>query len=193
MTFHVLGISGSLRSQSSNSGLIEMAQRLAPTALNFEIDNSLASLPFYNADFDTPETWPEPVRLWRSKVEQAHCLWIATPEYNGGPTAVLKNAIDWVSRPMGQQTLTGKVISLASSAGGGGGAKILEYFTGVLTIFGNTVVSDPPLNFAHGAQKIRADGTTTDPEVETLVDARLKAVTAALESTQNSIVESGAH
>jgi chromate reductase len=63
MTFTVLGISGSLRSQSSNSGLIAMAQRLAPSALSFEIDHTIALLPFYNADLDTPETWPEPVRL----------------------------------------------------------------------------------------------------------------------------------
>jgi chromate reductase len=193
MTFTVLGISGSLRAQSSNSGLVAMAQRLAPAALNFEIDHTISSLPFYNADLDTPQTWPEPVRVWRSKVERADAVWIATPEYSGGPTAVLKNAIDWVSRPMGQHTLTGKIVSLSASAGGGGGAKILDYFSGVLTVFGNTVISEPALSFALGAQKIHADGTTTDPEIESLVIARLKALEAALDSAHNSAVESGAN
>jgi chromate reductase, NAD(P)H dehydrogenase (quinone) len=180
MAFTVLALSGSLRAQSSNTGLVKMAQRLAPPSLQFEIHSAISALPYYNADDDTPETWPAEVQAWRDTVERADALWIATPEYNGGPTAVLKNAIDWVSRPMGQQVLTGKVISLASSAGGGGGAQILQYLTGVLTFFGNTVVSDPPLSFALGAQRITADGDSTDPEVESLVLARLAAMELAL-------------
>jgi chromate reductase, NAD(P)H dehydrogenase (quinone) len=193
MVFTVLGISGSLRSQSSNTGLVAMAQRLAPANLRFEVTDMISALPFYNADLDTPDTWPVEVRQWRTRVEQADALWIATPEYSGGPTAVIKNAIDWVSRPMGQQTLTGKVISLASSAGGGGGAKILEYLTGVLTIFGNTVVSEPSLSFALGAQRISSDGTTSDAEVEELVSARLQTLAAALESRRLSAAKSGAN
>jgi chromate reductase, NAD(P)H dehydrogenase (quinone) len=191
MAFTVLGISGSLRSQSSNTGLVAMAQRLAPPNLRFEVTDMISTLPFYNADLDTPDTWPDEVRQWRTRVEQTDALWIATPEYSGGPTAVLKNAIDWVSRPMGQQVLTGKVISLASSAGGGGGAKILEYLTGVLTIFGNTVVSEPALSFALGAQRISSNGTTSDAEVEELVSARLETLVGALESRSLSAAKSG--
>lgn len=184
MPFTVLALSGSLRSQSSNTGLIEMARRLAPPTLHFDSDSSLSALPFYNPDLDTPDTWPREVRGWRDKVAAADALWIATPEYSGGPTAVLKNAIDWVSRPMGQQVLTGKVVSVASSAGGAGGAKVLEYLSGVLTIFGNTLVSEPPLSFALGAQRISADGHSSDPEVERLVIARLAAVEDACRSAQ---------
>jgi chromate reductase len=186
MAFTMIAISGSLRSQSSNTGLVKMAQRLAPSSLTVDIDTPISTLPFYNADLDTPQAWPAEVRAWRNKVEQADALWIATPEYSGGPTAVLKNAIDWVSRPMGQHLLTGKVISLAASAGGGGGQKILEYLSGVLTIFGNHVVSEPSLSFALGAQKISADGQTNDPDVEALVIARLAAIESALTDARSS-------
>lgn len=182
----MLAISGSLRAESSNTGLVKMAKRLAPASLVVDVDESLSALPFYNADLDSPETWPAEVRAWRIKVEQADAVWIATPEYSGGPTAVLKNAIDWVSRPMGQHLLTGKVISLAASAGGGGGQKILEYLTGVLTIFGNTLVSEPSLSFTLGAQRISADGHTSDPEVEALVIARLAAIESALTNARAS-------
>ena len=186
MSFTVLAISGSLRSESSNTGLIHMARRLAPHTLIFDSEFSISDLPFYNPDLDTPDTWPTVVRAWRDKVAGADALWIATPEYSGGPTAVLKNAIDWVSRPMGQHVLTGKVVSLASSAGGTGGAKILEYLSGVLTFFGNTLVAEPSLSFALGAQRISADGYSTDPEVEDLVIARLAAVEAACHSARHS-------
>lgn len=187
MAFTMLAISGSLRSESSNTGLVEMARRLAPETVTVKVDVSISALPFYSPDLDTSETWPDAVRLWRDEVQRADALWIATPEYSGGPTAVLKNAIDWVSRPMGQQVLTGKVISLAASAGGGGGARILDYLTGVLSFFGNTLVVEPSLSFALGAQRISADGSCTDPEIEALVIARLAAVDAALHSAAASV------
>lgn len=175
----ILGLSGSLRAASSNTGLLLLAQRLAPDGVDLRIDQSMAQLPFYNADLDTPETWPAEVRAWRDLVATADGLWISTPEYNGSMTAVLKNAIDWVSRPLGQHLLTGKVISLSASAGGSGGAKVLAYLEGVLTLFGNTVINEPSLSFALGAQRIAADGTT-DAEVTQQVAQRLAAVVAAI-------------
>ena len=95
---HVLGMSGSLRRASWNSGLLRAAGELLPEGMSLEIFD-LAPLPFYNQDFDTPEALPDAVRLLRERIWAADALLMATPEYNYSVTAVLKNAIDWTARP----------------------------------------------------------------------------------------------
>lgn len=190
--FDVLAISGSLRRKSSNTGLVRMAQRLSaaepPEAsgsaelrrgLAIRADFDIGSLPFYDADMeDAP---PEVVLSWRRRVEQCDGLFIATPEYNFGTTAVLKNAIDWATRPPGQHALRGKVISIMSSSASTGGKNVIEYYTNVLPLLGNTVVSEPDGGFVKGAERIGPDGSTTDPEVESRVLTRLQKLSEALQ------------
>ena len=172
----ILAISGSLRRQSSNTGLVRMAQRLAPADVTFTPWDRLGELPFYNEDLEVDP--PAIVREWREVVSATRSLFIAAPEYNFGPTGVLKNAIDWVTRPLGQHALRGKTISIVSSAGSTGGAHMIEQLSGILALLGNTVVSEPMVQIAKGAERIGADGTTTDPEIEALITQRLAALTS---------------
>ena len=170
----VLAISGSLRRNSSNTGLVQMAMRLAPADLTITHWTRLGDLPFYNEDLEADP--PAIVREWRDAVSACDALFVAAPEYNFGPTGVLKNAIDWVTRPLGQHALRGKTISIVSSAGGTGGSHMIEQLSGILALLGNTVVSEPVVQIAKGAERISADGTTTDPEIESLIGRRLAAL-----------------
>ena len=174
----ILAISGSLRSKSSNTGLVRMAQRLAPDGVTFQFWDRLGDLPFYNEDLETDP--PTVVREWRDVVSGANAVFIAAPEYNFGPTGVLKNAIDWATRPLGQHALRGKTISIVSSAGSTGGAHMIEQLSGILTLLGNTVVNEPAVQIVKGAERISADGTTTDPEIEGLIGQRLAALTTKI-------------
>lgn len=148
-----------------------MAQRLASDSVTFQFWDRLGELPFYNEDLEADP--PSIITEWRNVVTACASLFIAAPEYNFGPTGVLKNAIDWVTRPLGQHALRGKTISIVSSAGSTGGAHMIEQLSGILTLLGNTMVSDPVVQIAKGAERISADGTTTDPEIEDLIRQRL--------------------
>lgn len=172
----ILAISGSLRRQSSNTGLVRMAQRLAPADVTLTHWDRLGELPYYNEDLEADP--PAIVREWRDVVSATGALFIAAPEYNFGPTGVLKNAIDWVTRPLGQHALRGKTISIVSSAGSTGGAHMIEQLSGILTLLGNTMVNEPVVQIAKGAERIGADGSTTDPQIEDLIAQRLAALTA---------------
>ncbi|MBM3799951.1 MAG: NAD(P)H-dependent oxidoreductase [Actinobacteria bacterium] len=171
----VLAISGSLRQNSSNTGLVRMAMRLAPADLAITHWTRIGGLPFYNDDLEADP--PAIVSEWRDAVSACDAVFVAAPEYNFGPTGVLKNAIDWVTRPLGQHALRGKTISIVSSAGGTGGAHMIEQLSGILALLGNTVISEPVVQIAKGAERISADGSTTDPEIETLIAQRLAALT----------------
>ncbi len=93
----VLGFSGSLRKGSYNTGLLRAAAELVPDGMTLEIFD-LATIPLYNGDVETAGA-PEAVRQFKAAIAAADALLIATPEYNYSIPGVLKNAIDWASRP----------------------------------------------------------------------------------------------
>ncbi len=163
-----------------------MAQRLASAEPSLGIDivttDIIGSLPFYNADLEDPASTPTSVKDWRALIDACDGLFIAAPEYNFGPTALIKNAIDWASRPPGQHALRNKAISLVSSSASTGGKHMSEQLTHVLTLLGNTLVDQPNGLFVKGAERISPDGTTTDPDVETAVRSRLDGLRLVLES-----------
>lgn len=186
MRYTIVGLSGSTRSASSNTALIRLAQRIASEAefddVNFEHHTELQLLPFYNADLEEPSLTPDVVSRWRALIEGCHGVFIASPEYNFGTTALLKNAIDWVSRPPGDHALNHKVISLISSSASTGGKHMIEQYTHVFTILGNNVVAEPDGSIVKGAQRISADGSTIDDDIDALVRSRLSRMMAVLRS-----------
>ena len=141
MSFTVLALCGSLRSSSSNAGLIRMAQRVAPAGLTIDHYTGLGSLPFYNADLDVPGSEPASVVDYRNRVVAADAVLIATPEYNWSLPAVMKNAFDWSSRPLTGAPLAKKVVAVVCSGGGGGASKARAYLSEMLGLFGNTVIA----------------------------------------------------
>jgi chromate reductase len=96
--FTIVGISGSLRRASFNTRLLDEAAKLAPELLHVDVYEQLGSLPHFNEDQETPA--PSQVDDLRRQVRDADGLLIATPEYNASIPGVLKNALDWLSRPV---------------------------------------------------------------------------------------------
>jgi len=117
----VLGIAGSLRRGSYNHALLrEAAERLPAGAELVEFDR-LGEIPPYDADVEA-EGIPEPVEALRRAMRDADAVVVATPEYNHSIPGVLKNALDWASRPAGQSALTGKPAAVVGASTGMFGA-----------------------------------------------------------------------
>jgi len=98
MTITVVGISGSLRRDSYNTRLLKATQNLMPDNSRLEL-HSIADIPLYNFDVEQAHGIPEPVTALKKAIAEGNGLLIATPEYNNSIPGVLKNAIDWLSRP----------------------------------------------------------------------------------------------
>lgn len=105
----VLTLVGSLRSASINHAIAREAAAAAPEGVQVVLAEGLDRLPFYSEDIDAGQT-PEAVTRLLEQVENADAVLVVTPEYNGGLPAVVKNAIDWTSRPYGRGALAGKPV-----------------------------------------------------------------------------------
>lgn len=111
----ILGISGSLRRDSHNTSLLRAAARQLPADVELELFADLADVPLYNEDDDVDPAPPGAQRL-REAIADADGLLIATPEYNGTISGVLKNAIDWASRPYPENALKGKPVVVVGAS-----------------------------------------------------------------------------
>jgi chromate reductase len=110
----LLAMAGSLRAGSFNRALLRAAEELAPSGVEITTFDGLGELPFYDGDVEAAGD-PVGVRSLRAAIDAADALLIATPEYNDGTSAVLKNAIDWASRPP-QRTLAGKLAAVMGTS-----------------------------------------------------------------------------
>ena len=178
-SFTGVAFSGSLRADSANLGLVRLAAELSPPELKLEVSSLPGSLPFYNPDL---EPALPPIALeWRALVAAADVIVIGVPEYNWGPSAMARNAIDWATRPFGQAALSGKVVALLTAGGKGGGSRAQDPLGTIIGMLGNTVVTEPAVMIPLGATRINAQGSD-DAEVRELVTARMANVVAALQA-----------
>jgi NAD(P)H-dependent FMN reductase len=113
----VLTLVGSLRAASINRQLAEAAAHAAPAHVDVITYDGLGEIPFYNEDLDTDDP-PAAVGALRAAVADADAVLIVTPEYNGTIPAVLKNAIDWLSRPYGNSAIKDKPLAVVGTAMG---------------------------------------------------------------------------
>jgi NAD(P)H-dependent FMN reductase len=113
----VLVLLGSLRAGSINRQLAELAIESAPDGVSLELFARLGELPFYNEDIDNDDV-PASVVALRSAAADADAALVVTPEYNGSIPGVLKNAIDWLSRPFGNSALKDKPMAVVGAAHG---------------------------------------------------------------------------
>lgn len=113
----VLVLVGSLRAASLNRQLAELAGEVAPDGVVLRQFDRLGELPFYNEDIDNDDV-AEPVRALRAAAADADAALVVTPEYNGSIPGVLKNAIDWLSRPFGDGALKDKPLAVIGTAFG---------------------------------------------------------------------------
>ena len=111
----VLVLVGSLRAASVNRQLAELAIESAPDGVRLQLFDRLGELPFYNEDIDNANVAESVVAL-REAAGDADAALVVTPEYNGSIPGVLKNAIDWLSRPFGNSALKGKPMAVVGAA-----------------------------------------------------------------------------
>lgn len=111
----ILVLLGSLRRESVNRQLVELAVEVAPAGVTLEFFDRLGELPHYNEDIDGDDV-AEPVQALRAVAATADAALVVTPEYNGSIPGVLKNAIDWLSRPFGNSALKGKPTAVIGAA-----------------------------------------------------------------------------
>ena len=111
----VVALVGSLRAASINRQLAELAAQSAPDGVEVIVFEGLGDLPFYNEDIDTADA-PAAVSALRAAAAAADAALVVTPEYNGSIPGVLKNAIDWLSRPWGDGALKGKPLAVIGTA-----------------------------------------------------------------------------
>jgi chromate reductase len=152
----VLGFAGSLRRGSYNRALLRAAVDLAPAEMTIEIFD-LAPIPPYDADLDQDGLRPSPVEDFKGRIRGAGALLIATPEYNYSTSGVLKNAIDWASRPAQGSPLDAKPVALMGASGGDSGTARAQLALRQSFVFTNTFPLNKPEVLVRRAQS-RFDG-----------------------------------
>ena len=119
----VLALVGSLRAASINRQIAHLAAEVAPAGVTVAVFDELGELPFYNEEIDDAtnqalEHAPAPVEALRAAAAEADAVLVVTPEYNGSYPAVVKNAIDWLSRPFGDGAVKGKPLAVIGGSFG---------------------------------------------------------------------------
>jgi chromate reductase len=159
----VLGIAGSLRRASYNRGLLRAAVRLAPAGIEIRCFD-LHGVPFYDGDVEAQGD-PGAVRRLKEAIRGADALLIATPEYNGSYSGVLKNALDWASRPPQGSALRNKPVAMiGASPSCRGTARAQEALHRVLLETEARVLPGPRLLVAGAHLKFDSDGNLHDDE-----------------------------
>ena len=182
----VLGLSGSLRAESHNLRLLRAAAEGLPSGWELEVWDRLAEVPPFNEDDE--DAAPEPVRALNDAIREADAVLVATPEYNASLPGVLKNALDWVSRPYDATPLRGKPVAVVGASTGLFGA-VWAQAEGrkVLRTIGAHVLEDElPVGIAHEA--FDEQGRLRDPELT----ARLHDVVSSLVRESGTPVEQAA-
>jgi chromate reductase, NAD(P)H dehydrogenase (quinone) len=172
----ILGISGSLRAGSLNTQLLRLAAEELPEGVELELYEDLASIPPF--DQDLVDLVPDEVERLKEAVAGADAILVATPEFNGSIPGQLKNAIDWVSRPLADNPARGKpaaVIGASTSSFGGIWAQ--RELKKVLGILGTRVL-DVELPVAKADQRLADPDLDLRAELAHVVDALVGAVGA---------------
>ena len=162
MSFKVFGLAGSLREGSFNRALLRAAVELAPAELEIQIFNGLGDIPPYNADVDDKGN-PEPVLALKNAIQEADAMLIATPEYNYSVPGLLKNAIDWASRPAGKSVLNRKPAAIMGCSQGLGGTIRAQHALRQSFVFTDThAMLQPEIKLPSVAKLFDASGKLTD-------------------------------
>jgi chromate reductase len=174
---HVLAVCGSLRSRSYNRGMLIAAVECAPPGMAIDLFDTLAAVPSFNEDLEQATGGgPEAVRRLRERVAHADGLLIATPEYNQSMPGVLKNAIDWLSRPGPEEVLVGKPVAVIGASGGPWGTRLAQsMLRQALYATGSPVLPKPALFVREAAGLFDDAGRLVHPRTRELLRALLAA------------------
>ena len=182
----LLFVSGSLRVGSVNTAVVRTARRIAESdrRVHRTSELRLTDFPFYNEDVDHSGA-PRSVRAARAAVRAADAVVISTPAYNGAPPGVLKNALDWLSRPAGRSVLQQKVVATVSaSPGRRGGLDSQEQLRTILARCGCVLVDHQPLLAIDDAiSRCTPHDEFTDPAILAQIDDLVAATLAVITPT----------
>jgi chromate reductase len=170
----ILGISGSLRSGSLNSGLLRAAQELAPDEVEIEIFD-LKDIPLFNGDIEAAGR-PDAVLLMQERIVAVDALLFSTPEYNGSYSGVLKNAIDWASRQYEKPVFAEKPVAMMGAGGRFGTARSQSDLRQLLTGQGCCVLPRPQVLVSIRPNVFELDGTLADEDTRTSIAALVEAL-----------------
>lgn len=158
----ILGIVGSLRKQSYNKWLMNAVQKLAPAGMEIEIFD-LKDIPLFNQDDEL--SMPASVREFKQKIEAADAILVATPEYNYSFPGVLKNAMDWASRPQGKNSFSDKPAAVMGATYWSLGASRAIYQLRQTFVFLDMhVLNKPEIMMPFVAEKFSDTGELTDED-----------------------------
>jgi chromate reductase len=165
--FHILGFAGSLRRGSFNKSLLRAAGELLPPGVELETFD-LEGVPLFNQDQDQQP--PETVREFKTRIRAADALLISTPEYNYSVPGVLKNAIDWGSRPRGDNSFDGKPVAVMGASTGMLGTARAQYHLRQSFVFLNMhPLNKPEVMVTFAKDKIDKDGRLIDQKARDLI------------------------
>jgi len=172
----ILGFAGSLRKGSYNKALLHAAMELMPRDAKLEIFD-LEGIPPFNQDLETQ--MPEKVKEFKAKIRAADAILIATPEYNYSIPGVLKNVIDWASRPYGDNSFEGKPVAVMSaSMGMFGGVRAQYHLRQIFVSLNMHPINRPEVIVAFAHEKIDENGRVTDETTRKFVRELLESLVA---------------
>lgn len=156
----ILGIAGSLRQQSYNRGVLRAATELVPEGAEIEIFE-LEGIPGFNQDDE--QNPPEKVAEFKRKIREADAILFVTPEHNYSIPGVLKNAIDWASRPYGDSAWDGKPAAIMGASIGGIATARAQYHLRQMMVFLNMFpINQPEVMIGNCSDKFDEQGNLTD-------------------------------
>jgi chromate reductase len=179
----ILGISGSLRRDSHNTSLLRAAAEAAGPDIEFELYDGLKQIPPYDEDDDVHPR-PESVARLNEAIAASDGVFFSTPEYNSSIPGQLKNAIDWISRPVATNALRNKPVAVVGASTGGFGAVWAQAeLRKVLAAVGARVL-DLELPVPHAHTRFE-DGGLTDDEIRTRLEEAIEALADAVRARED--------
>jgi len=170
----ILGIVGSLRQGSYNHFALKAAQELLPDGATLSLVE-LGGIPLYNQDLEAAP--PDTVLAFKDRILAADAILFATPEYNYSLPGVLKNAIDWASRPYGKSAWTGKPAAVfGASVGAFGSARAQYHLRQILVALNMPVVNQPEVMIGNASRRFEEDGRLIDDTTRILIRKLLEAL-----------------
>ena len=180
----ILGIAGSLRKESFNRSLLRATQQLAPADATIEIFE-LDGIPSFNQDEEANP--PAKVAELKQRVRAADAILFVTPEYNYSVPGVLKNAIDWASRPYGDSAWSGKPAAVMGASVGAIGTARAQYHLRQMFVFLNMyAVNQPEVMVANAHKHFDPEGKLTDETAQKLIRQLLEELVSWTRRLQKS-------
>jgi len=179
----ILGIAGSLRRDSFNRLALQAAQQLVPEGSRIDVAD-IDGLPGFNQEDESEP--PAKVTELKQKIRDADAILFVTPEYNYSVPGVLKNAIDWASRPYGDSAWSGKPVAIMGASIGTMGTARAQYHLRQMFVFLNMhAVNQPEVMIGNAAKRFDEQGNLTDETSRKLIQQLLQELVRWTKLLQN--------